>query len=280
LKSILPYLCFNTGLEEAVELYTQLFPNSTIKNKISFPNLSSPDSKILSISFQLWGQDFLALSGGPTFSFTPAISFFVSCNTPQEVDKYWTTLSKDGEILMDLGQYPFNQRYGWCNDRFGLSWQISLTKNSQRITPFVMFIGENYGKAQEAIDFYTHIFPKSNIVNPDDKRFTLYDLEFRIFENNFPHTFHLTPAISFYVSCDTQEEIDQYWYQLSEHGEQQMCGWLKDKYGISWQIIPSNFEHYVLDNDEKRRKRVFDKILSMKKIEMNTLIRAFEQNDS
>jgi predicted 3-demethylubiquinone-9 3-methyltransferase (glyoxalase superfamily) len=146
------------------------------------------------------------------------------------------------------------------------------------ITPFLMFIGENFGKAAEAVDFYTRIFPNSRVTDTENKKFRLNELELMIFENDFPHAFTFSPAISFFVNCDTQDQIDEYWEQLSSHGEEQMCGWLKDQYGISWQIIPADFDHYMLDKNETRRKRVMDALLAMRKIDIQILQNAYNQD--
>lgn len=278
MKTIIPYLWFHQDLEKAVRLYTSLFPGSGIKNQFTIDPALDPKNQMLSVSFQLFGQDFYALNGGPMFSFTPAVSFFVSCDSAEELDRYWATLTDGGEILMELGNYPFSERYGWYNDRFGLSWQLSLQSNVQRITPFLMFIGGNFGKAAQAMEWYTHIFPNSRIIDTENKRFSLNQQEWMIFENDFPHAFAITPAISFYVNVDTQAQIDEYWEKLTNHGEEQMCGWLKDRYGISWQIIPSDFDHYLLDQNEIRRKRVMDALLTMRKIDIQTLEKAYHQD--
>jgi len=275
MMKITPYLWFQKELEKAIKLYTTLFPQSKIQYLSTIPNVANEDNPIATSAFFLLNQEFFALEGGPYYRFTPSISLFVSCQTPQEVEKYWKALSVNGEILMDLGEYPFNPHYGWLNDQFGLSWQFALDELSDKITPFLMFSGVNFGKGKEAINNYISIFPNSFIEDPDKNIFSLNGLHCRMFESNIDHSFQFTPAFSFFIACDTQEEIDYYWEKLAESGELQMCGWLKDRYGVSWQVIPSVFDDYMNDLDLIRRKRVMDALLKMKKIDIRLLQQAY-----
>src|SRR5699024_4853622 len=117
------------------------------------------------VSFQLWGQRFMAINGGPHFSFNPSISFFINIdpsrieNAEETVQKFWDYLSRDGQVLMALDRYPFSEKYGWIQDKYGVSWQIILSNpdgdDRPPIVPSLMFIGENNEKAEEAIQFYT-----------------------------------------------------------------------------------------------------------------------------
>lgn len=118
------------------------------------------------VSFELFGQSFMAISDGPLFRFTPAVSFLVACSAKEEVDELWDKLSEDGTALMPLDSYPFSERYGWTQDRYGLSWQVMYAGDEeihQRITPTLMFVSEVYGKAEDAVNFYTSIFRNSRI---------------------------------------------------------------------------------------------------------------------
>ena len=155
----------------------------------------------------------------------------------------------------------------------------------QKITPFLWFDG----KAEEAAIFYTSIFKNSKIKNiarygdagPGPKgtvMSTTFELEGQDFIalNGGPH-FTFTPAISFFVSCETQQEVDELWEKLSKGGEKQQCGWLKDKYGVSWQIIPTALGQMLHDKDAEKSKRVMRAMLQMKKIDIKTLQQAYEQ---
>ncbi len=156
----------------------------------------------------------------------------------------------------------------------------------QKITPFLWFDGN----AEEAMNFYTSIFKNSKIVNvahygeagPGPKgtvmagTFQLEGQEF-IALNGGPR-FKFTEAISFVVNCKTQEEVDKYWEKLSEGGEKSKCGWLKDKYGLSWQVVPTVLDEMLQDKDPAKAKRVMEAMLQMDKIDIKKLKQAYEQH--
>src|SRR5215469_11329090 len=155
----------------------------------------------------------------------------------------------------------------------------------QKITPFLWFDNQ----AEEAMHFYTSIFRNSRVgkvsrygdAGPGPKgsvmsaTFQLEGQEFMAL-NGGPH-FQFTPAISFFVNCETQAEVDELWEKLSEGGETQQCGWLKDKFGLSWQIIPSALGRMLGDKDAKKSQRVMKAMLQMTKIDVNGLQRAYDQ---
>jgi len=154
----------------------------------------------------------------------------------------------------------------------------------QKITPFLWFDGN----AEEAMNFYVSIFKNSKVgrisrygdAGPGPKgtvmsvTFQLEGQEFMAL-NGGPH-FSFSPAISFFVSCETQEEVDQLWEKLSAGGKIEKCGWLKDKYGLSWQIIPATLGQLMQDKDPERSKRVMNAMLQMDKIEIKKLKQAYE----
>ncbi len=155
----------------------------------------------------------------------------------------------------------------------------------KKITPFLWFDG----RAEEAANFYTAIFPNSKIVSmmrsgeagPGPKgsvmsaTFELQGQEF-IALNGGP-MFTFSPAISFFVPCETQEEVDHFWEKLSEGGEKQRCGWLRDKFGVSWQIVPTVLGQLLQDKDAEKSKRVMNAMLQMDKLDIASLKRANEQ---
>ncbi len=155
----------------------------------------------------------------------------------------------------------------------------------QKITPFLWFDG----KAEEAMNFYVSIFknsktgritrygeggpgPKGTVMSAT---FQLDGQEFMALNGGPLFTF--SPAISFFVNCKTQEEVDELWEKLSEGGEKHQCGWLKDKYGVSWQIIPSALGEMLSDTDTEKSKRVMKAMLQMNKIDIKSLKQAYEQ---
>src|SRR5690606_12415614 len=207
---------------------------------------------------QILGYQCMAMSAGPYFKFNPSISFHVKCASAEEVDALWAKLSQGGKVLMELGSYPFSKRYGWTEDKYGLSWQIIAAEPDQlepRIVPVMMFVGDVCGKAEEAVNFYASVFhdSKAEVLSrygageaPDKEgtvRYASVQLEgqeFGAMDNARMHDFTFNVAISFMVSCTTQEEIDYYCEKLSADPKSEQCGWLKDKYGVSWQITPAN----------------------------------------
>lgn len=299
MNNITPQFWFDSAAEDAVKFYTTLFKNSKIGqttrySKVGFEIHGQPEGKVMTVKFELAGQKFLALNGGPIFKFTPAISFLVACSTAVEVETLWEKLSADGKVLMELGEYPFSQKYGWTEDRYGLSWQIMFMGDrpiTQVITPTLMYVGSVCGRAEEAMQFYTTVFENSAIgdimryVAGQDPEtagtiahasFTLAGQEFAAMDSAREHNFTFNEAVSFIVSCDTQAEVDYYWKTLSAGGDPaaQQCGWLKDKFGVSWQITPTVLETMLHDTDQSKVERVTKAFLQMKKLDIAALQQA------
>jgi predicted 3-demethylubiquinone-9 3-methyltransferase (glyoxalase superfamily) len=290
-EKITPHLWFDKEAKEAAKFYTSVFKNSKIKDTSTIRNTPSGDTDIVSI--ELFGQEFTLISAGPLFKFNPSISFLVACRTRDDVDKLWKELSKGGKALMDLGAYPFSERYGWIQDKYGLSWQLTFLGDrpiKQRIIPTLMFVGKVVGKAEEAINFYVSVFHNAKVGDilryskgeePDAEgtikhaSFALEGQEFAGMDSAREHDFAFNEAISLIVHCDTQEEIDYYWEKLSADPKAEQCGWLKDKYGLSWQIVPNIMDKMMKDKDEKRKARVTEAFLKMKKFDITALKKAY-----
>ncbi len=291
MQKIIPFLWFDGNAIEAMNFYTSIFQNSKIMNIMYYGEAGpEPEEKVMSATFKLARQQFTALNGGPEFTFTPAISFFVNCETIEEIDALWDNLLDDGTVLIELGKYPISEKFGWIQDKLGVSWQLNLTKIEQKICPFLMFVGQQKGKAEEAIEFYMSIFDNSEIIEmlhygPGEEepagtvkraRFSLNGQEFMAIDSNREHEFDFTPAISFFVNCKTQEEIDILWEKLSDKGEKQRMGWLTDKYGISWQVIPSILDEMLKDKDPDKSKRVMEAMMKMDKMDIKKFKQAYE----
>ncbi len=151
-----------------------------------------------------------------------------------------------------------------------------------KVTPFLWFDGQ----VEEAINFYLSVFKNAKLLGksagPDGKvvsaRFEIEGQQFLAL-NGGPH-FKFTPAISFFIDCKTQQEVDELWEKLSARGEPQRCGWLKDKFGLSWQVIPSVLTELLYDEDREKSQRVMQAMLQMDKIDIRTLQRAYEGIDA
>jgi predicted 3-demethylubiquinone-9 3-methyltransferase (glyoxalase superfamily) len=293
---ITPHLWFDREAVEAAELYASTFPNSRVTEVSTLHDTPSGDTDV--VSFELCGQPFMAISAGPLFRFTPAASFLVRCGSKAEVDELWERLSEGGTALMPLDSYPFSERYGWTEDRYGLSWQVMFAGDEdgrERITPTLMFVGEVCGRAEEALRFYTSLFPDSGVGEvlryaaggePDEEGtikhagFTLAGQEFAAMDSAHEHGFGFNEAISFMVSCDTQDEIDYYWERMSAVPEAEQCGWLKDRFGVSWQIVPSVLGELLGGGTEAQKARVTEAFLRMKKFDIAELKRAYESAEA
>ena len=294
-QHIVPFLWFDDQAEEAADFYLRVFKNSGRKSVTLYgAEGAAPSGKtegsVMTVDFLLEGQEFTVINGGPMYKINPSISFFVNCETPQEVDSLWKELSPGGQVMMEIDKYPFSERYGWIQDKFGVSWQLIVPARKQKITPCLMFTGKVHKKAEEAINFYVSIFKNSSILQLErytagqgpegavvHAKFTLNGQEFTAMDSHMDIPIPFNPAISMVVRCKTQEEVDHYWEKLSSGGDenQQQCGWLADKYGVSWQIVPDIFLELMNDPDPKKSSRVMQALLQMKKIDIETLKRAY-----
>lgn len=292
MQTITPFLWFATQAEEAAALYTSIFPDSSIATTTRYGEGSpGPAGSVMTVEMLLCGQHFTALNGGPHFSFTPAVSFFVHCDTAEEIDVLWKKLADGGKVLMALQAYPFSKYYGWLQDKFGVSWQIFLGTSAQKILPCLMFTGEQCGKAEEAMRLYMSLFAPSRVTTlahyePGEghtkgtvkhARFTLGGQEFIAMDSGVEHAFSFTPATSFVVHCATQERVDALWEQLSSNKEAEQCGWLQDKFGVSWQIVPDELMTLLSDPDPAKAQRVMQAMLGMKKLDIALLRAAAKQ---
>lgn len=306
MQKIIPHLWFDKEAKEAAGFYTSVFPDSKVTNVTMLGDTPSGDSEV--VSFELWNQEFMAISAGPLFKFNPSVSFMVnfdpllfgSSATPEndakdKLDRVWNKLTEGGTVLMPIDKYPFSQRFGWVQDKYGLSWQLILTNPGGEprpaIMPFVMFVGGKCGKAEEAINFYLSVFKNSKLgaihrYGKDqlpDKEGTVMFADFML-ENTWliamdsahEHKFDFNEAISLLVSCADQEEIDYYWKKLSAVPEAEQCGWLKDKYGLSWQISSADMEDMLSKGTREQISRVTQAFMPMKKLDIARLKEAYE----
>lgn len=296
---IIPHLWFDKEAKEAAAFYCSVFPDSQVTSAVTLSDTPSGDSDL--VTFTVWGQPFMAISAGPYFKPNPSISFIVNFDPSREknartmIDEVWSKLSEGGFALMPLDRYPFSERYGWIQDKYGVSWQLMLTNPDGEprptIIPSLMFVGDNCGKAEEAREFYLSVFrnakpgslfrygPGESPNREGTVMFTDFMLEntwFTAMDSALGHPFQFNEAISLLVNCETQEDIDHYWDKLSAVPEAEQCGWLKDKYGVSWQISPAVLDDMMTKGTPEQRERVTQAFLKMKKFNIEELHRAFE----
>lgn len=288
MQKITPFLWFNNNAEEAVNFYTSLFDNSSTLNVTRYNEQSAAASRqkpgtAMTIAFKLEEQNFTALNGGSHFKLNQAISFFVYCESETKIDQIYKKLSEGGIVMMPLDKYDWSPRYAWVVDKFGLSWQLDVDKinNQQKILPAFLFVNDKVLKVKEAVNYYSAVFPDSKIIMewPYDKsaglpdetllfaQFKLADHLFNAMSGTGEHKFDFNEAFSFVVNCDDQNEVDFYWNKLtSDGGMESQCGWLKDKFGISWQIVPTILIELLGDADPVKAQKVMMSMLKMKKI--------------
>jgi predicted 3-demethylubiquinone-9 3-methyltransferase (glyoxalase superfamily) len=299
MQKITPHLWFDKEAREAAEFYTSLFPDSSVTQITTLHDTPSGDTDI--VSFELAGQAFMAISAGPLFKFNPSVSFFVNFDPSRDkdarnnLDRMWEKLSEGGTALMPLDKYPFSEHYGWVQDKYGLTWQLILTNPAGEERPFIipslLFVGEVAGRAEEAINHYLSVFKNSKMgalarygagQEPDKEgtvMFADFMLEgqwFAAMDSAREHNFAFNEAISFLVECDSQEEIDAYWEKLSAVPEAEQCGWLKDKFGLSWQISPAILGEMMEKGTREQIDRVTQAFLPMKKFDIAELQKAYE----
>lgn len=277
-QPIYPCLWYDGQAKAAAELYGTAFGDCRITGE-------SP----VVVEFTLGDQKFMGLNGGPQYRPNPSLSFYVTCEAPEEIDRAWSVLAEGGSVLMPLDSYPWSARYGWLQDRFGVSFQLAagrLKDVGRKFAPMLTFTGAQAGRAEEAIRYYTALFEPASIVgiktygpgegdaegSVNHAQFWLGEQVFMAADSSAPHAFGFGEGVSLVVSCRSQEEIDRYWSRLSEGGQEGMCGWLKDRFGVSWQVVPAILGELL--HDPARAPRVTAAFLKMRKLDLETLLRA------
>lgn len=273
-NQIYPCLWFDGNAKAAADFYCSVFKNSKI----------TTDTPMV-VNWEIDGQKFMGLNGGPMFKINPSISFFVVCETEKETDEVWQKLSDGGSALMPLDKYDWSEKYGWVQDKFGMSWQVSYGKLAdvgQKFTPSFLFSSTQYGKGEKAVKFYTSVFQPSSVTgillykegesqpagNLMHAQFTLNGNVFMAMDG--PGDFTFSEGLSLVVECETQKEIDYHWNKLTaDGGQESMCGWLRDKFGVSWQIVPSVLGRLM--TDPGKAGKVMQVVMKSKKFDIAEL---------
>ncbi|MBI5857284.1 MAG: VOC family protein [Sphingobacteriales bacterium] len=279
-NQIFPCLWFDGKAKEAATFYCSLFKDASI-------TVDTP----MVVHTEIFGKRIMGLNGGPMFKINPSISLFVLCESIDETNAVWNKLVDGGSILMPIDKYFWSERYGWVQDKFGMTWQLSVVENDgddPKITPSLLFTGKQFGKAEEAIKLYSSIFSNSSTdvifhyPEGDANAGKVMFSEFRLNGYNLiamdgpgEHAYTFNEGVSIVVTCDTQEEIDHYWNSLTaDGGQESMCGWLKDKFGVSWQIVPTVLGKLMMD--PVKSPKVVQAFMQMKKFDIAALEKAAE----
>ena len=277
-NNIFPCLWFDGKAKEAADFYCNIFGNSKVIT----------DTPMV-VQFEIEGKKLMGLNGGPMFTINPSISLFVTCQTNEEIDNIYNKLVEGGNAMMPLDKYPWSEKYAWVVDKFGMTWQLmlgNLPQGAQKVVASFLFVGEQYGKAQDAMKHYTSIFPNSAIYHLETYKageeqpegnlkfghFALNGEMFAAMDGAGNHNFQFNEGVSLMVECETQQEIDHYWSKLTEGGAESRCGWLKDQFGVSWQIVPKILGNLM--KEPAKAQRVMAEVMKMKKLDIPTLANA------
>lgn len=291
MQKITPFLWFERDMPSVIAYYQSLFPGTLVKAGGELSD--TPSGAVQMASIEIYGFTLDLMTAGPYLPFNATVSFLISCTSVEEVNDLASRLT-EGMVMMELGTYPFAERYTWVTDRYGVSWQLMYSTTmtpTQKVTPTLMFSNDACGRATEAADFYTSIFHNAKLnylqkYEPGESGnekamvkhagLTLENVNIALMDNGTtPASFTFAQAISFVVTCVTQEEIDYYWEKLTDGGKEVQCGWLSDKFGFPWQIVPTAMSRMLSTGTPEQIARVTKAFLPMKKFDLATLERAF-----
>lgn len=278
-EKITPCLWFDHQAKEAAVLYCSLFAKARI-------TAQSP----MVTDIEVDGQSITLLDGGPMYKPNASISFFYICESEEEMNRIWNAFLEKGSVLMPLDSYEWSEKYGWINDVYGISWQLSLggiESVGQRLCPCLLFTGERYGQAEAAMQYYATVFKDHKLdgilryggqETPDQEgkikhaQIAFLGHKFMFMESAQYHAFTFNEGVSLTIHCDTQEEIDYYWGKLTAGGQESMCGWLKDQFGVWWQVIPTVLTRIM--GDPEKAGKAAKAFMQMRKLDIEKIVQA------
>ncbi|WP_293950793.1 VOC family protein [uncultured Corynebacterium sp.] len=297
MQRIIPNIWCSGNADEVAAFYEYAFESVpggiVIRSVEQYPQEGLLDlqedlaGETLSITLEISGFRIVLINSGDEIRPTPALNFMLNFDPlmGSDMDKVqslvWDRLKEDGRVLMELGEYPFSQSYGWVEDRFGVGWQLISTDPEGAARPFVlpslMFGGAAQNKAAAAQEQWVEAFPDSSVgarayypepTGPAEEgalmfsEFQLAGQWFTAMDSGVEQQESFTPGVSLMFEADGQEELDRVWEALSAVPEAEQCGWLVDQFGVSWQIVPSILGELLT------HPGAFEKLMNMKKIEM------------
>lgn len=295
MQKIIPNIWFDHAAREAVDFYLDAFGDHAREIETTrYPTENLPEfqrefaGEILTIEFELYECRFVAINAGSEFRPGPALSFMVNFDPSIDADAehhlrhLWQKLTRDGTVRMELSNYDFSTLYGWVEDKYGVNWQLILTNPAGEprptIIPSLLFTGSAMHQANAARQYYVDTFSESHSgrvapypvamgdMAPNDimfSDFVLADQWFTAMDGGSEHEFSFTEGVSLQVNCKDQEEIDYLWNRLSAYPENEQCGWCKDRFGVSWQIVPQEM------GDLMKRPGAYQVLLDQKKIRID-----------
>lgn len=295
-QKIVPNLWYDGQAVEAADFYCSVLPRTTSHIEMTYPLEGLLDfqrplaGKALLVALDVHGTRLSLINAGPEFRVNPSISFSLNFHSKflteqdstvtEALNRVWAALADGGKILMDLAEYPFSPLYGWVEDRFGVSWQLFMVQEQEQepaqfLVPSLLFAGAAQNRAAEATTYYRSLFDGSSSgeevyyteivdpVVPTSLMYSDFDLagqRFSAMDSGVRQDFTFNSGVSLEVHCQDQAEIDRLWLALSAYPAEEQCGWLRDRFGLSWQIVPANMGELMQKPDG------FSKLMKMGKI--------------
>ncbi|MBL7901039.1 MAG: VOC family protein [Bacteroidia bacterium] len=272
-----PCLWFDNNAKTAAEFYTSVFPNSKIFQDTG-----------MVCSFDLMGTKLIGLNGGPKYKVSKAVSYFVYCGKEVDIDELYARLKEGGEVLFPLDKYDWSPRYAWVQDKFGVNWQLDIEpiNHKQKIVPCLLFSKTDVGRVKEAMEYYLSCFQNSRALMEYPfpplagkaegallfAQIKLGDFILNLMSGRPDQGDEFSPGNSLVIECQNQAEIDLYWEALGKEGRYDMCGWLQDKFGHSWQVVPAVLPRLMAH--PVKGPRVVQAFLKMQKFDIAALERA------
>lgn len=285
-NKITPFIrCMQNNGKDQAEYYCSIFPDAKI----------TKENPVV-VEFEIFGQSLATINGGQNGDgkLNPSISFSLWIKDKDLTKQIWDKLVDGWDVMMEFNEYTRSPAYGRCNDKYGVSRQVMYDNREEThqhaLVPSLLFVWANNGKAQEAMDLYTSIFPASridfirkyaegmgetigNIAHAECK---LINQQFIIAESGLDHKFQFNDGISLSVSCADQAEVDSYRNALiADGGSEVQCGRCKDKYGVSRQITPIGMEQYLFGPDLEKSNKAMQAMLQMKKLDIAKIQEAY-----
>lgn len=292
-QKITPFFWLDGTAEPAARFHTELFGGDIARlgryTEAGTEIHGQQDGTVMVAEYDILGYRLALLNGGPHFRPSPAVSLFVQLPDRSEVERIWKGLTDGGEVLMPFDSYDWSPAYGWCNDRFGISWQISQDpegRAAQPITPMLTFTRKVCGRAKEALEFYARVFPNSKVEftfpYPDGAKepagsilhgqASLSGERVMAMDTGLDHPFGFDEGVSLTVNCSDQAEVDYFWEELvADGGSHSQCGWLKDRFGFSWQVVPRPVTDILAGSDRQAAARAMAAVMGMTRIDIATV---------
>lgn len=313
MQRIIPNIWCNQNADDARNYYLDVFsvlPGTQHIRTTTYPTTvhASLAGQTLTHELTIGGTRFILINAGDEFAPNPSISFFVNADPsvmdkPRElIDQLWNRLTDGGTVLMDLGEYPHSPHYGWVADKFGVNWQLMLTdpdgEPRPTIVPSLMFCGPAQNSAAEAVDHYVATLPESRVGNrvtygqmgaplPPEGPITADSVVFTdaclagtwiaAMDSAVAQPFTFSEGVSLMLETQNQEELNRVWDALSAHPEAEQYGWLKDTWGVYWQVVPGNLGESSANTGPANERAVAELMNQPRPLGVTTILKAIHE---